>query len=164
MGKIHAMRPSGPLLFITLVITVSSCSGRALKSKLRELEKTIEDKEYYYVQFEKRMDELRSGLTDGTSDSLRWGCAYLLLRNYSYTSVDSCRKYLGILEGLSDTEDLKNRFVLCEARLLCVLRDKEGAGKKLESVISDAISKSFINDYYTDLDRCYTSLGEDCKD
>lgn len=158
------MRPSGPLLFITLVITVSSCSGRALKSKLKELEKTIENKEYYYVRFEERMEGLRSGLASGTSDSLRWNCAYVLFKDYSYTNVDSCRKYLGVLEELSTDEDLKNRFTLCEARYLCDIKDRDGAMKKLAAVNSDAIPESFINDYYVDLDRCFTKLGENAKD
>lgn len=109
------------------------------------------------------MSEARSRLENSSSDSLAWEYAYELFSNYSYTSVDSSYKYLGILEGLSTTDDLRNRLVLCKARYLQVVRDRKNLKKTLASLDHKLIPDSFKSSYYNDLQRCYGILGQEGK-
>lgn len=146
-----------------LAVPLVSCSNVKLKNKLNELNGTIDDKEYYNQLLEERMDSAREGLRTSRNDSLAWESAYELFSNYSYTCVDSARKYLGILEAHSTGRELKNRLTLCEARYLSIAGSKEEMKRKLAGVDPDLISDSFRNNYYNDLQRCYAADGEKAR-
>lgn len=142
------------LLTLIIPICVAACSPSGLKLKLAELDSELDRKEVYVEKFEGRMDSLRRELqrTDLT-DSLKWETAYSLFSSYSYVNVDSTKYYLGILDRLASTQELRYRCDACHIRYYGVEEDYDRLFEELNGMDPGRVSEGFRQRYFDELQR-----------
>ncbi len=158
------MRPSCLISFVLSVMCLSSCSDRMrLFLKVRELDSTLDNKEYYVDRFNSRADSLRADLLRSETDSLKWEAAYSLFSAYSYMNVDSSARYLDTMERLSTSDELRNRTEVCRMRMRTIRGSSDGLRGGIAQASLDSVSVGFELRYICEIQRSCAAFPDDIE-
>lgn len=156
------MKPSCLIGLVLSAACLSSCSDRMrLFLKIRELDSTLDKKEYYTARFNSRADSLRTDLFRAETDSLKWEAAYSLFSAFSYMNVDSAALYLDTMERLCTSGELRNRTKVCRMRMQTIRGNGDGLRDAVEQTSVDSVAADFELRYICEVQRCCAAFPDD---
>lgn len=124
-----------PILLTLLTVVIPSIGAREIKDILDELDKTIERREIFSSQKERRISELRNELGDARPEEV-FPLSRKLFDEYKYYQYDSAYHYARRLESLASDSGNENETVIAQSALLFCFKSV-GYFKEAVDIIDD---------------------------
>lgn len=135
----------------------SSCSN-PLKEPYEALDRAIDMKYIYDIEFKQKKDSLQRILNTTTSDSVKWQTAYNLQNMTIYNNLDTSLHYINIMMELCrDNTELKSISQRCYVNYLFRKNHLDTAIAVFKRIDPAPLSKDELNLYY---DTCCRLLDD----
>lgn len=154
----HNLRHTKLFAALLAISLLAGCSP--LERKLRELDRTIAQKEVFRENLETRLDSLRSVHAGDSCDSLRWIHANELYKLYKFYQVDSALSYLKEMDRY-DSPQTHAKTVIESVDIYTSLRNYASATEAIASLDTLSLNESELAQYYNSLLFLYAIEAED---